>query len=138
MVPLPHIVKSSARWLLAVTMVGVGIAHFATHDDFVAIMPAFLPLHHELVWISGGLEVLGGLGLILPWSRRFAGWGLIALYVCVFPANLNMAINQIGMGGAEPVVWMLWARLPFQAVFIVWAYWVSRPDPLVRSVGEGT
>jgi len=139
MVTIPPIVKSIARWLLVVAMIGVGIAHFTDHAKFVATMPAYLPMHGELVWISGFFEILGGIGLAIPRTRRWAGWGLIALYICVFPANVNMAINGIPMGDLDTPNWMLWARLPFQLMFIGWAYWVSQLDPVISSEnGEGS
>jgi uncharacterized membrane protein len=136
MVTAAPIVKSVARWALAVTMIGVGIAHFWAPDPFVRMMPAALPLHLELVWISGFFEVLGGVGLLWERSRLWAGWGLIALYICVFPSNINMAVHGIMPEGVELPIWLLWARLPFQAVFIGWAFWVSRADPGVRSEGS--
>jgi uncharacterized membrane protein len=80
------------------------------------------------VYLSGVFEVLGGVGLLPEKTRRLSSWGLIALYVAVFPANLNMAINEIQIS-AEPLpVWALWARLPFQLLFIAWAWWVARRD----------
>ena len=118
--------RTLVRAWLAVNFVGVGILHFTHADLFVAIVPPYLPLHLELVWISGVFEVLGGIGLLVPFSRRFAGWGLLALLVAVFPANLNMTINEVYL----PVEWLpqsqlgLWLRLPFQLVFAV-AIWFA-------------
>jgi uncharacterized membrane protein len=66
---------------------------------------------------------------MIPTLRRAAGIGLIALYLAVFPANINMAVNNIALG-ADPVpTWALWARLPLQVVFIAWAYWVAVARP---------
>jgi uncharacterized membrane protein len=78
-----------------------------------------LPYKKELVLISGAFEILGGLGLLLPKTRKLAGAGLIALLIAVFPANINMAINKIDFGFIPQ--WLLWARLPLQflAIFIV-------------------
>jgi uncharacterized membrane protein len=83
--------------------------------------------HATLVYVSGVAEMLGGLGLILPATRRLAGWGLIALFVAIFPANLNMALHHLPLGTRVVPVWALWARLPLQAVLIAWAYWCSSP-----------
>jgi len=119
--------KTAARWLLALAMVAIGIAHFTDPEPFVKIVPSYLPWPLGLVWISGGFEVLGGIALLPPQTRSAAGWCLIALYVAVFPANINMAVNHIQIT-AEPLpIWALYARLPLQPVFIAWAYWVSRP-----------
>jgi len=49
---------------------------------------------------------------------------LIALLVAVFPANVNMALHRISPTKKPVAPWLLWARLPLQAVFIAWAWWV--------------
>jgi uncharacterized membrane protein len=119
--------RTALRWLLTIGMVLAGINHFIDPATYVAMMPSALPWHLELVYASGVFEILGGLGLIFPRTRRLAGWGLIALFIAIFPANLNMAVNHLPLGGRVVPEWALWARLPLQIVFILWAWWVSRP-----------
>jgi uncharacterized membrane protein len=85
------------------------------------------------VYLSGVFEILGGTGLLLPQTRRWAAWGLIALYVAVFPANLYMAFNGIQLDPANPLpAWGAWIRLPFQILFIAWAWWFTR-EPEVQN-----
>ncbi len=117
-------------YLLSVAMIGVGVLHFTSPTGFERIVPSFLPNPKLWVYLSGVFEILGGLGLLPARTRRAAGLGLVALYVAVFPANINMAIHgiQLTPGGDLPS-WAMWARLPFQAVFIAWAWWVSKPEP---------
>lgn len=91
------------------------------------MIPAWLPMPLMLVYVSGAAEVAGGLGLVFPATRRWAAWGLIALFVAVFPANLNMALNDIPLGEHHLPTWLLWARLPFQLVLIAWAGLFVRP-----------
>ena len=86
------------------------------------MMPAYFPWHRELVVISGIAEIAGGLGILSAKIRRLAGWGLIALLVAVFPANLQVALH--GWPGVQIPQWILWARLPLQPVLIAWVYWV--------------
>ncbi len=113
---------------LAAAMVAIGITHFVRPEPFVEIMPAFLPAPRLLVYVSGAFEILGGIGLLVPRSRRFAAWGLIALYIAVFPANINMAIHHITPTGTPALpTWALWARLPLQLVLIALAYRFTRP-----------
>ena len=126
-------IRTALRWLLTVLMVLAGTNHFLDPAVYVAMMPAWLPRPLELVYVSGVFEILGGLGLIFPPTRRLAGWGLIALFIAVFPANLNMAINDLPLGGRPVPSWALWARLPLQIVLIVWAWWVSRTAPAARA-----
>lgn len=121
--------KRILRGVLALAMTGIGILHFTDPEPFVRIVPGALPAPLVLVYVSGLAEIAGGVGLLIPALRRAAGWGLIALYVAVFPANINMALNNIPLGNEPVPTWALWARLPFQILFIAWAYWVSIAKP---------
>ncbi|MBX9624727.1 MAG: DoxX family protein [Gemmataceae bacterium] len=111
------------RWLLGGLMIAAGVNHFVDPDFYVRIMPPYLPWHRELVLVSGVFEVVLGLLVLEPRTRRLAGWGLIALFVAVFPANVHMAMNPELYPEAPPAVW--YARLPLQGVFILWAYWAA-------------
>ncbi len=121
------------RILVVIAMVAVGITHFTNPDPFVRIMPAFLPAKLELVWLSGAIEIGLGLLLLPKPTRRLASFGLVLLFLAVFPANINMAINQVQLNPESPLpVWAMWARLPFQLLFIVAALFVGRdgrPEP---------
>lgn len=120
------LVKRSARWLLAIFMTCMGLAHLVWPAWFVRAMPPWLPWHLGLVYLSGVFEIAGGVGLTIPRVRVAAAWGLIALFVAVFPANVHMALHSEVVPAAP---WLLWARLPFQALFIAWAWWLTRADP---------
>jgi uncharacterized membrane protein len=126
-------VKPALRWLLAAFMVAAGANHFIAPATYVGMMPAELPAPLLLVQISGVAEIAGGLGLLVPQTRRLAAWGLIALYIAVFPANLNMAVNHLPLGTRPVATWLLWARLPLQIVLIAWAYRFTRSDQQRRS-----
>lgn len=124
--------KSSSRWLLGILFIAAGLNHLVSPRFYVKIMPPYLPWHLELIYISGAFESLLGILLLVPGTRRLAAWGLIALLVAVFPANLHMAMHPELFPNFEP--WMLWARLPFQAVLIAWAYWyTTAPAPMERA-----
>lgn len=113
---------------LAAVMTAIGIAHFALPAPFLKIMPAYLPQPLLLVYVSGFFEICGGLGLLVPATRRLAAWGLVALFIAVFPANLNQAMHAIAFDPAHPLPsWLLWGRLPLQLVFIGWALQFTRP-----------
>jgi uncharacterized membrane protein len=127
--------KTIARVVLAVLMVAMGTLHFLAPAPFVRIVPSVLPRPLALVYISGSFEILGGLGLLVPYTRRAAAWGLVALYIAVFPANVNMAVNNLPFGAVRSPT-LVWLRLPLQAVFILWAWWYTRPDPPDRGTAE--
>jgi uncharacterized membrane protein len=116
-----------SRWILTVFMVLAGVNHFLSPAPYVGMMPAALPAPWALVYVSGIAEIAGGLGLIWPATRRHAAWWLIALFIAVFPANLNMALNQLPLGEHAVPGWALWARLPLQGVLIWWAAAFTHP-----------
>ena len=122
------------RFVAAAAMVAVGVTHFTSPDGFVKIVPSFLPSPLLLVYVSGFFEVAGGLGLLWSRTRRAASYGLIALYLAVFPANINMAVNDIQPAAHHIAEWILWARLPFQALFIALAWWIGRDAPPAREM----
>lgn len=118
-----NVLRVVLRWLLGGLLVAAGVNHFLDPDFYVRIMPPYLPWHRELVFVSGVCEVMLGVLVLVPRMRRFAGWGLIALFVAVFPANVHMALHPEQFPNIPPAA--LVARLPFQAVFILWAYWAA-------------
>ena len=89
-------------------------------------MPPFLPYPKVLVRISGAAEILGGLALLLQRLRRLAAYGLVALLVAVFPANIYMAAAHVPFPGAMGQSWVQWLRLPLQIPLIVWAMYYAR------------
>ncbi len=116
--------KSTLRVVLALFFVGAGINHFARTGFYLRMMPLYLPLHLELVQISGVAEIVLGVLLLIPRSSFVAAWGLIALLAAVFPANVQMALHPDTFPEFGPRA--LWLRLPLQAVLIAWAFWYTR------------
>jgi uncharacterized membrane protein len=112
--------RTVALWILAAFFVVAGLNHFLNPDPYLAMMPPYLPWHAGLIIISGIAEIAGGLAILIAKMRRLAGWGLIALLVAVFPANVQVALH--GWAGVQIPPWALWARLPLQGVLIAWVY----------------
>ena len=105
---------------LAAFFINVGVDHFVNPDFYLNIMPPSFPLHAEAVYISGFFEVVGGISLLIPRLRKIAGWGLVALLIAVYPANIYMAITPQAF--PDIPVTLLYVRLAFQFVFFYWAY----------------
>ena len=117
---------SRSRRLLAAFFVGSGANHFIAPRFYRAIVPPQLADEAKrVVEISGVAEILGGLGVLLPSTRRASGLGLIALLVAVFPANLYMASAPERF--KQVPRWALYARLPLQPLMIWWAWRATRP-----------
>lgn len=117
-------VRKIARWALAVFFVAAGVNHFITPEIYLGMMPAWVPSPRAANAISGVAEILGGLGVLLPATRRWAGWGLLALLVAIFPANVHVALEG-KMPGTSFSPTVLWLRLPFQVLFAAWVWWTT-------------
>ncbi len=101
-------------------MVTAGTLHFLNPAFYVTIMPPYLPFHLELVYLSGVFEIALGVLLLVSALSRFAAWGIFALLIAVFPANVYLYQHQ-ELLPASAVLHLL--RLPLQFVFLLWAYW---------------
>ena len=115
---------TTSRVTLALFFIVAGTGHFITPAPYLAIVPTYLPWPAAMVAFSGVAEILGGLGICFRPTRVVAGWGLIALLVAVFPANIQALSTGMVFAGHDLPTWMLWARLPFQPLFIAWVYLV--------------
>jgi uncharacterized membrane protein len=109
-----------------------GALHFIKPGAYLKIMPPYIPWHVAMVRVSGVFEILGGLGLLASETRRAAGWGLIALLIAVFPANIYMATNPIDAGAASIAPVLRWGRLPLQLLLVLWLLWCTRPRLMPR------
>lgn len=116
--------KTISRYGLAFLFVGAGILHFVQPMPYIRIMPPYLPAPRLLVYVSGVAEIVGGLGLLLPATRRWASYGLLILLLAVFPANVYMAQHNAELFHLP--AWAVWGRLPLQAVLLAWVWWARR------------
>lgn len=118
--------KLILKYLLGLFFALAGLNHFINPNFYLKIMPPYLPWHLFLVYLSGCFAIVLGIMLLVPRYTRVAAWGLIALLIVVFPANIHMAVNSELYPNIHPVA--LWFRLPLQGVFMAWAYWYTRRD----------
>jgi len=119
--------KTILLWLMGVFYVFAGAMHFVSTDFYTPMMPPYLPAHLQLIYLSGIAEIALGIGVLIPAYRKVAAWGIIALLIAVFPANLHIALNNIPIGGAsEGLGAANYIRLPFQGLLILWAWWYTR------------
>jgi uncharacterized membrane protein len=116
-------IKLILKVVLALVFVFAGINHFRQTGFYLRMMPPYVPWHLAMVQISGVAEVALGALLLIPAASRIAGWGLIALLIAIFPANLQMALHPDTFPEFSPRA--LWLRLPLQAVLVAWAWWYT-------------
>jgi uncharacterized membrane protein len=103
------------RIFTGIAFIVAGALHFTHTRAYEAIMPSYVPRHRESVLVSGAAEIAGGMGILVPQTRPFARWWLLALLVAVYPANVHMALNPRHYRRVPR--WALWARLPLQFAF---------------------
>ncbi|MGA0560021.1 DoxX family protein [Larkinella sp. VNQ87] len=119
-----HAKKGRVAAALAFTF--IGLSHLMTPGKMEYMIAGWLPYARELVIISGVAEIAGGIGLLIPRVQRMAALGLIGLLVVMFPANINVAINQLPPPGGLPAEpWYVWSRLLFQPLYMAWIWWSS-------------
>ena len=111
---------------LAVFFIGSGVNHFVIPGTYKQIVPPVLGDPATIVRVSGVAVIAGGVGVLLPRTRRLAGLGLIALLAAVFPANVYMALNPAKF--AKIPAWALYARLPLQPLMMWWAWRATKPS----------
>ncbi|HSU13379.1 DoxX family protein [Longimicrobium sp.] len=120
----------ASRIVLAALFAFAGTMHFVIPDSYVRIMPAWLPWHRGLVFVSGACEIAGGLGLLVPQVRRWAGIGLVLLLLAVWPANAQMWMNARAAHQSGWAQALLLLRLPMQIVLMMWVWRASHPRAL--------
>jgi len=118
--------KTVMRYLMAFFFVAAGLNHFFNPEFYIKIMPPYLPWPVFLQYLAGALEIVLGAMLLIRYFTKIAAWGLIGLLIAVFPANIHMALNPHLYAELAPIAY--WIRLPFQFLFIAWAWWFTRND----------
>ena len=129
-------VKRILLWVMAIAYIFAGYNHLANPAFYLAIMPPDLPNPEWLNVISGLAEIVLGVFLLEPRTRIYAAWGIIALLIAVFPANMYVATQNVGAEGPGSGAGSAnYIRLPFQVLFLVWAWWYTKPDADDESLG---
>lgn len=118
--------RKIALYAMSLLYIAAGINHFWHKAIYLKIMPSWLGYHEALVLLSGIFEIALGLLLLSIKTRRLAAWGIIALLVAVFPANVQMMLNYLE--AQNPNLWITIARLPLQILLIWWAYGFTKKN----------
>ena len=123
--PRQSTARTAFRWLLALIYFAAGVIHIRSPGGFLAITPDWVPFPEAVIFWTGVAEIAGAVGLMVPRLRYAAGIGLALYALCVWPANINHAVNDIAVGGRT----LPWAyhgpRLLLQPVIIWWALWAG-------------
>jgi uncharacterized membrane protein len=124
--------KQPLRYVMGIFYVVAGVMHFIAPKVYARVVPPQFPQPVTLVHLSGFAEIVLGIGVMIRRTRRRAAWGLIALLLAVFPANVHMATNEMVPAAvpdwADDIARVaLWVRLPLQGVLLLWAWWYTHP-----------
>ncbi len=113
------------RISLALVFVFTGLGHFVQTESMAQMLPTWVPMRVEIIYLTGILELAAAVGLLIPRFSRLAGICLMAFLVLVLPANIHAAIHRVEIGGHSMGPMYLMIRVPLQLVLIGWAYWFA-------------
>lgn len=126
--------KRPLRYVMSAFFTVAGVLHFVAPSVYVQAVPPQFPNPVGLVYLSGIAEVLLGIGLLFRRTRRVSAWGIIALLIAIFPANVYMATSDLvvnsvptSLTGVARVA--TWVRLPLQGILVLWAWWYTSLEP---------
>ncbi|MGH9777288.1 MAG: DoxX family protein [Candidatus Acidiferrales bacterium] len=120
--------RDKAAAAMAAMFFFTGTDHFLNPGRYLPMMPPYVPLPMVMIYVSGFFELLGAAGLLLRRTRRWASYGLVALLLGVFQANIYVALKGSSVEGLPDNPLYYWTRLPLQFVFIGWALWCSKVE----------
>lgn len=117
----------ASRLAMAVMLVFTAIGHFVFAKG-MAMMISFLPWANAIVFVTGIIELIAAIGLLLPKTKVLTGKLLILFFILLLPANIYAAIHNINLQTADYTgkgLSYLWIRIPMQLLFIAWVYFSS-------------
>jgi uncharacterized membrane protein len=124
-------IQDAARRSMSAAFIFAGVSHLAIPASFEEYFPNWVPFATELVYLTGVIEIAGGIGLLIRRYQAMVGIALAIYLVLIFPANIYVAAagtDELMLPGLPEAAWYAWARLPFQFLFIWWALWSTRPS----------
>lgn len=118
--------KKSTIITMSILYIIVGIKHFISPQYFISITPPFIPYAEEVVCLTGVIEILGGILILMEETRTYGARLLVFLLIVVFPANIYLYISEdprhlIGISQNQALL-----RIPFQIPLIMIAIWHSQ------------
>jgi uncharacterized membrane protein len=124
------IFRKAALWLIIMFYFIAGIKHFTNPEPYLTIIPPYLPYPETLSYLAGFFEIAFALLLFPVKTRKYAGWGIILMLIALMPCHIYMIqkanISPFLLGNWTITPLIAWIRIPFQFVFILWAFWCSK------------
>lgn len=123
-----YLFRRSARIAMSTMLLFTAIGHFVFSKGMALMLPDFIPFKLAIVYITGILEIMAAVFLLIPTYRIATGWFLILFFIVLLPANINAAIHGLNYqtGNTDgPGIEYLWFRIPLQLLFIGWVYFAT-------------
>ncbi|WP_282089228.1 DoxX family protein [Aquimarina algiphila] len=123
--------KISGRIAMSIMLIFTAMGHFIFSEGMAAMIPDFIPFKEGMIIVTGVLEILFAIGLLIPKYKTFSGWLLILFFILVLPSNIKAAIEHVDYKTGltdGPGLMYLWFRVPLQVFFIVWVYFFTIRD----------
>lgn len=121
-----HDLLLAARIAMCSMLFFTAVGHFVFTKGMAMMVPSIMPLKVQIIYLTGVLEILLGIGLMIPKYREYTAWILIVFFIVLLPANIKAAVNHIDYQKATfegNGLNYLWFRIPLQLLFIFWTYW---------------
>ncbi len=118
----------SGRIAMAVMLLFTAIGHFKFTDGMAMMLPSSTPAKKQIVIITGFIEILAAIGLLVSLTIKLTGILLILFFVLILPANIYAALKNVNLEKANYTgngINYLWFRIPEQLLFISWVYWFA-------------
>ena len=118
----------SGRIAMSAMLLFTSIGHFKFRKGMALMLPAFIPAKEFIVCITGILEIVAAVGLLLRATQYVTGICLIIFFLFILPANIYASMKNINYETGEydgNGMKYLWFRIPLQALFIFWVYWFA-------------
>lgn len=120
--------RLAGRIAMCVMLVFTSVGHFAFNKGMAMMLPPALPARSLLVYVTGVIEILLGIALLVPSLQQLSGWTIIGFFIIMLPANIYAAFHHVNhekatFDGKGPSY--LWIRIPMQLLFILWVYFAA-------------
>ncbi len=115
----------AARFAMTIMLLATGIANFVYVKGMLLMIPEYIPFRPAIVYVTGIVEIIAGMLLLVPKYQKKAGVFLILFFVLLLPFNIYASMLHVDMekGNYEgDGLLYLWYRIPLQLFFIVWVY----------------
>jgi uncharacterized membrane protein len=114
------------RLAMGVMLIFAATAHFKYNKGMVLMVPTFIPYKKAVVSITGYIEILAAIGLLVKTVRGPIAWFVVIFFVLLLPANIHAARKKVNLVRANNYgsgLNYLWFRIPLQIFFMVWVYY---------------